>query len=198
MPLKQGKSRKSVSSNIGELMSSGRPQKQAVAIALRIARDVEAKSKGRACGGSVKRKKYAKGGSVSGPLKGATGGRSDKLKVPVMSGAHVIPADIVSAIGEGNSERGHDLLSQVFPASIKTRKPIKPKGKKAAKMANGGAPAGDTISIHVSDGEFVISPDDVESIGNGDAKRGHDLLNEFIVTARQKAIEALQNIGIPK
>jgi len=34
MPLKSGKSRKVVSGNIRELMSSGRPQKQAVAIAL--------------------------------------------------------------------------------------------------------------------------------------------------------------------
>jgi hypothetical protein len=34
MPLKSGSSKKTISYNIGELMASGRPQKQAVAIAM--------------------------------------------------------------------------------------------------------------------------------------------------------------------
>ena len=37
MPLKKGKSKKVVSGNISELVHSGRPQKQAIAIAMRTA-----------------------------------------------------------------------------------------------------------------------------------------------------------------
>jgi len=37
MPLRKGKSKKTISANIRELVHSGRPQKQAIAIAMREA-----------------------------------------------------------------------------------------------------------------------------------------------------------------
>ncbi len=46
MPLKSGKSAKTVSSNIRELRASGRPQKQAVAIALSVKRKGAKRRKG--------------------------------------------------------------------------------------------------------------------------------------------------------
>lgn len=48
MPLKRGSSKKAVSSNIKTEMKSGRPQKQAVAIAMSMARKAESGMKGSA------------------------------------------------------------------------------------------------------------------------------------------------------
>lgn len=48
MPLKKGKSKATVSSNIKEMMASGYPQKQAVAASLSQARRSGGKSRGKA------------------------------------------------------------------------------------------------------------------------------------------------------
>lgn len=45
MPLAQGKSKKTIAKNIKELKASGRPQKQAVAIALETSRSPKPKTK---------------------------------------------------------------------------------------------------------------------------------------------------------
>jgi hypothetical protein len=45
MPLKRGKSQKTISANIRELVDSGRPQKQAVAISMRQAGKARPKGK---------------------------------------------------------------------------------------------------------------------------------------------------------
>jgi hypothetical protein len=49
-----------------------------------------------------------------GMLGGAGMGRTDTLPISVPSGAYVVPADIVSGIGQGNSHAGGAILARAF------------------------------------------------------------------------------------
>ena len=113
MPLLKGKSKSAISSNISELMGTGRPQKQAVAIALSEARKHRA-------GGGLTQKVMApsqpRGMDIKphiGPIHSAVAGRTDHLPMHVPSGSYVIPADIISAMGEGNTMAGFKIMNDI-------------------------------------------------------------------------------------
>ena len=98
MPLKRGKSQATISSNIREMIASGHPRDQAVAAALSTAR------KARADGGKVH----------TGAIKSSVAGRTDHLPMHVPSDAYVLPADIISAMGEGNTLHGFKVADTLF------------------------------------------------------------------------------------
>ena len=102
MPLAKGKSQKTISANISEMMHAGYPQKQAIAASLEQARQ------SRAEGGDVNAKIHV------GPIHSSVAGRTDHLPINVPSGAYVLPADIVSAMGEGNTMAGFQVANEVF------------------------------------------------------------------------------------
>ena len=212
MPLKPGKA--NIGPNIKELerpsahAPSGRPYEQALAIALKTA----GIPKRRADGGSVI------DGGFSGALTGDTPGRADALPVTVPDGSHVIPADVVSAIGGGNSAAGLKHLGKMFPPpkvrapkisipKMAMPRPVhllapkiampKPKAAKLLGMphADGGAAKG--VKCALSDGEFVVHPSHVLRIGEGDAERGHRALDHWTVAKRRENIEHQKNLPGP-
>jgi hypothetical protein len=70
-------------------------------------------------------------------------------------------------------------------------------GKKNMNAPNTFA-GGGTVDVMASDGEFIVSPDDVINIaGKGDQQKGHSVLNEFIKMIRKNHISKLQKLPGP-
>jgi hypothetical protein len=75
-------------------------------------------------GGSIHGPTMAAGGTPchSGIINMAVGGRTDHIPMNVMEGSYVLPADIVSGLGEGNTMAGSKILDQMMktgPAGVK-------------------------------------------------------------------------------
>lgn len=167
MPLKTGKSQETISQNISEMIKSGHPQKQAIAASLEQAR------RSRAAGGDVNEKIHV------GPIHSPVAGRTDHLPINVPSGAYVIPADIISAMGEGNTMAGFRISNEVFGLQQ-------------------NSPDHQPVEIVAAGGEYVITPENVERIGGGDMDSGHRNLDDFVKDYRAKTIQTLQKLPGPK
>lgn len=130
---------------------------------------------------------------VVGPLHSAVPGRTDHLPISVPPGSYVIPADVVSALGEGNTMAGYERLSQLFKMGPHGAG-IQPMVKRA-RHATGGRVA---QPIAAAGGEFVVSPEAIIGYGGGDLDKGHEKLDRFVKQTRAKTIETLRKMPGPK
>lgn len=117
-----------------------------------------------------------------GPIPSAVGGRTDHLPMHVRSGSYVIPADIVSSLGEGNTMNGFRILDSMF----------------GQHQDDGRYAMGGTVPIVAAGGEYVIPPHVVAGLGKGDMDKGHKNLDDFVKGYRKKTIKTLQNLPGPK
>lgn len=140
-----------------------------------------------------------------GPIHSAVAGRTDHLPMHVASGSYVIPADIISAMGEGNSMAGFKVAKSIFsipgPYGEKvTDVPYggsgMPYGQPSVHKAAGGET--DAVPIVAAGGEYVIPPEDVTHIGGGSIEDGHKILDAFVKKMRKKTIRTLQSLPGPR
>lgn len=307
MPLDKSKTKAAFGNNVSELMHSGHKQDQALAIAYRIKR-------GKTNGGKIMPQSssisqpfpMANRQAHSGMIHSPVAGRTDKLPIGVKPNSYVIPSDIVSGIGQGNSMAGAHALNQMFKTGpygteIKSAKTIRQKfadggmvepgnidltnrpvvrnpdgsistvrsmsfndgrhevliptvhpqghimqdeqaidhyrnsGQHLGKFdtpenatsyaqqihedqsnlyspkrnggvvqramrtmfADGGA-AGDAVDIVAAGGEYVVPPEVVAQIGQGDLEHGHNILDGMVKHIRKKTIKTLKKLPKPK
>ncbi len=129
----------------------------------------------------------------AGPIHSPVAGRTDHLPMHVASGSYVLPADIVSSMGEGNSMAGFRVAKSLFTAPNRTKG--LPYGA-AMPRADGGAV--DTVPIVAAGGEYVIAPQDVVYVGDGSLGDGHRALDEFVRQMRAKTIKTLKALPGPR
>jgi hypothetical protein len=189
MPLKPGKSKAAVSSNISELVHSGRPQRQAVAAALSMARKAMEK------GGSSSSPRKKDPEIFHGPVRAPVGGRTDRFPVSVTSGAYVLPADCVSTLGENNTDAGFSVVERMIKEA-KSRGGSIGALKKYGLNGHYHMPRSKVKAI-IAAGEYVLSPEEVEAFGDGDLEAGHKALDAFVMAQRKKHIKTLQKLPPP-
>ena len=137
--------------------------------------------------------KFATGGAVqghgmqslqtgySGHLLSDVAGRTDQIPLEVTAGSYVIPADIVSALGESNTLAGTKVLQEMFPAEAPS-----------LQFSSGGR-----VPIIVAGGEYALSPEQVAKIGGGDLDAGHAALDEWVKAVRAHTIQTLSQLPGP-
>ena len=119
-----------------------------------------------------------------GPIHSPVAGRTDHLPMHVASGSYVIPADIISAMGEGNTMAGFRIARKVFGRS-----------GGVARAAGGQV---DAVPIVAAGGEYVISPQDVAILGGGNIDAGHAELDDFVKKMRAHTVRTLQTLPGPQ
>lgn len=140
-------------------------------------------------------------------------GRTDKIPMSVPAGSYVLPADIPSALGQGNSVSGGNILDRMFKRGpygmqapkgggrptmphLNFRQPRPPKSM----FADGGEPEGENgnVKIIAAGAEYLIHPDVVKDIGHGDMNKGHRVLDAFVKHVRAQNVKTLKSLPGPK
>lgn len=167
----------------------------------------------------------AKGGSIDGAKKiadekrtpchygiinMAVGGRTDHIPMNVLEGSYVLPADIVSGLGEGNTLAGSKIIDNMFSTgpfgkkmkdfSIKVDYPTVHEFQYNKAASGGRQEAGNykPVPIIAAGGEYVIHPDVVKKLGKGDITRGHEWLDNFVKNTRHHLVKTLKKLPGPK
>jgi hypothetical protein len=214
MPLERGSSQAVISRNISELTHHGsrkRPHDQIVAIALHQADKSRKHLAGGGLGTSapfyereearnLERDSYHPGGLFASDV----AGRTDRLPHSVAADSFVMPADVVSGLGQGNTLAGAKIMDGILHSG-----PYGTSLPRPGRLASGGnAPPG-ISKVMVAGGEYSIPPDKLTEIGRRlraagkskartDLAAGHEWARGFVDRVRKQSKQFLAKAPKPK
>ena len=150
-----------------------------------------------------------------GPILSAVPGRTDAHFTHVPSGSYVIPADIVSGRGEGNTLAGMNSLQKMFKMGpygsgmphMGGGHSSMPRPPKLGRMASGGGKYGNhvgkPVKVKLAGGEIVVPPEHVLETMQRVAKRkmtldeAHRIMDAWILHERKKLRKTLARLPGP-
>lgn len=148
-----------------------------------------------------------------GPVMSNVPGRVDNHPIKVPASSYVFPAAHVSAVGQGNSLAGMNIISKMYNMG--------PYGTSAPKMAHGslprppkpmtnfadggvseggsrgeGHPQSELVPVNVSGGEVIVPPENIIQ-KHGSIKAGHKIMDAWVMSTRRNEIKTLHNLPPP-
>lgn len=145
-----------------------------------------------------------------GLLNSSVPGRTDQLPTTVAANSHIIPADVISGLGQGNTMAGSNLMDHILKTGpwSTTNMPLHhgagpPKAPAPfynplhAHAKKGGTEHKPT-KIIAAGGEYCVPPEMVAAIGGGDLNKGHKILDTMIKKVRVHTATTMLNLPGPK
>ena len=140
----------------------------------------------------------------TGPILSAVPGRTDRHAVNVPSSSYVIPADVVSGRGQGNTLAGMNAMQHMFrmagggDRAMGLPRPPKP----MAMMHSGGGKkgghrVGDPVPVILAGGEFVVPPDRLMEVVHPNLDEAHRIMDSWILLERKKHRDTLAKLPGP-
>jgi len=211
MPLQKGASREVIGNNIREMQSAGHPHNVAVAAALHNA-DLS-HHQHRASGGLSLTPSFTERAAArdlgredefhpSGLFKSDVAGRTDRLPRAVTADSFVVPADVISGLGQGNTLAGSKIMDAMLSSGPYGTSLLR------SRRADGGNTPG-ISNVMVAGGEYLIPREKLIEIGGrmrlsgkskarSDLAAGHEWARGLVDKVRQKQRKFLANAPKPK
>jgi hypothetical protein len=162
---------------------------------------------------------YARGAHFSGPntqhaavpgvhlINSSVPGRVDRIPMRARSGSYVLPSDVVSGMGQGNTNAGAKMWGNLISHSIGPmgiQNAIKQRSMPSARLRMTGATktfagggANEYTPIITAGGECLVDPEIVRELGDGDSEEGKKVLANSVAQVRKQTLQHIKALPKP-